>query len=68
MSPSPERELDIAYTGPLPENDDDSLLVECKHPENRTKFYDTTAGMLALIRPCGTVVTMCEMYTCESVT
>ncbi len=67
LAPS-QGSLDVTYTGSLPENDDDSLLVGCKRPENRTKFYDTTAGMLALIRPCGIVVAMCEMYTCESVT
>ena len=60
LTPS-QGSLDITCTGSLPENDDDSLLVGCKCPENRTKFYDTTAGMLALIRPCGIVVAMCEM-------
>ena len=52
----------------LPRNDDDSLLVGCKKVENRTKYYTTTAGMLALIRPCGIVVNMTEMFTCESPT
>ena len=66
ITSSQERKL--SDTGSLPENNDDSLLVGCKRPENRTKFYNTTAGMLALIRPCGIVVAMREMYTCESVT
>ena len=66
--PSTPKQLDVSFTGVLPDNADDSLLVGCKRPENCTKFYDTTAGMLALIKPCGIVVAMCEMYTCESVT
>ena len=70
LTPSQEQKLDVTYTGSLPDNDDDSLLVGCKRPENRTKFHDTTAGpgMLALIRPCGIVVVICEMYMCESFT
>lgn len=56
------------FVGDLPENDDDSLMVGCKKVENRTKYYMTTAGMLALIRPCGIVISMSEMYTCESPT
>ena len=66
--PSTPKELDVSFTGVLPDNADDSLLVGCKRPENCTKFFDTTAGMLALIKPCGIVVATCEMYTCESVT
>lgn len=40
----------------------------CKKKENISLFYETTAGMLALIRPCGIVVSMSEMFTCESLT
>ena len=32
----------------------------CKKKENISLFYQTTAGMLALIRPCGIVVSMTE--------
>lgn len=52
----------------LPDNDDDTLLVGCKKPGNVNKFYDRTAGVLALVRPCGIIVNFCEMFTCESVT
>lgn len=52
----------------LPDNDDDTLLVGCKKPSNVDKFYDRTAGVLALVRPCGKIVNFCEMFTCESVT
>ena len=40
--------------------------VGCKKPSNILKFYHTTAGILALIKPCGIVVDACEMYTSES--
>ena len=40
----------------------------CKKKENITLFYQTTAGMLALIRPCGIVANMTEMFTRESCT
>ena len=60
--------FDQHFVGELPKNDDDSVLVGYKKPENRTKYYLTTAGMLALIRPCGIVISMTEMFTCESPT
>jgi len=40
----------------------------CKKKENISLFFQTTAGMLALIRPCGIVVSMTEMFTSESYT
>ena len=40
----------------------------CKKSEKISLFYETTAGTLALIRPCGIVVNMTEMFTCESLT
>lgn len=52
----------------LPENDDDSFVVGCKKASNVNKFYDRTAGILALVRPCGIIVNFSEMFTCESVT
>ena len=39
---------------------------KCKKKENISLFYDTTAGMLALIRPCGIIVGVTEMFTSES--
>lgn len=42
--------------------------VGCKKKKNISLFYETTAGMLALIRPCGIVVNMTEMFTSESCT
>ena len=40
----------------------------CKKPSNITKFYDRTAGIIALLRSCGIVINWTEMYTCESLT
>ena len=51
--------------GDLPENDDPTL-VERKKGVHR--FHDRTAGILALVRPCGVIVNTAEMYTCESPT
>lgn len=48
----------------LPED----TVYGCKKKENISLFFETTAGMLALIRPCGIVVGMTEMLTCESQT
>ncbi len=52
----------------LPENEDESLLVGCRKSVNVKRFYDRTAGILALVRPCGIIVNFSEMYTCESPT
>ena len=68
LAPIQFRNMNAEYTGCLPDNDDDTILTGCKRAQNRNKFYSTTAGMLALIRPCGIVVAMTEMYTCESAT
>ena len=40
----------------------------CKQRKDVSLFFETTAGMLAFIRPCGIVVDMCEMFTSESYT
>ena len=48
--------------------DDPRHLVGCKKQINIKKYYNTTAGTLALIRPCGIVVACSEMYTSESAT
>lgn len=47
---------------------DASTLVGCKKNRNILKYYNTTAGIVALIRPCGIVVSLGELYTCESAT
>ena len=52
----------------LPDNDDESLITACKKKANVNRFYDRTAGIVALVRPCGIIVNFAEMYTCESPT
>lgn len=52
----------------LPDNDSDTLLTGCKQSKNINRFFERTAGMLALIRPCGIVVSMTEMFSSESPT
>ena len=42
--------------GEVPENDDGSVLTGCRKEKGVTKFYDRTAGVLALVRPCGVIV------------
>ena len=53
---------------PLPDNDDDTVLVGCKKAGNINRFYDRTAGLFAVVRPCGIIVNFTEMFTCESAT
>ena len=60
--------LEKSKVGTLPDNDCPDVLVGCKKANAVTKFHDRTAGLLALVRPCGVIVSTCEMYTCESPT
>ena len=52
----------------LPDNDDVALLTACKKASKVNRFYDRTAGIMALVRPCGVIVNFAEMFTCESPT
>ena len=45
-----------------------ALETGCRKKKDKTLFFETTAGMLAFIRPCGIVVSMTEMFTHESAT
>ena len=40
----------------------------CRKQCNVTKYYDRTAGIVAIVRPCGVVINIAEMYTNESMT
>ena len=66
----PEFSTARAKTGLLTE--DECLAQQnakgCKKKENILLFYQTTADMLALTRPCGIVVSMTKMFTSESYT
>ena len=53
---------------PLPDSDDTTLFVGCKKSQNVNHYYDRTAGVFALVRPCGIIVNFTEMFTCESAT
>ena len=52
----------------LPDNEDVSVLTACKKPSNLNRFYDRTAGVMALVRPCRIIVNFAEMFSCESPT
>ena len=52
----------------LPANDDESLLTGCKKAKNVNRFQNRTAGILALVRPCGIIINFTEMFTSESPT
>ena len=43
-------------------------LTGCRKLKGVNRFHDRTAGVLALVRPCGVIVNTTEMYTCESPT
>ena len=60
--------LEKSKVGSLPENDSLELFVGCKKSRQVNKFYDKTAGILSLVRPCGIIINTAEMYTCESPT
>ena len=60
--------LEKARVGDVPENDDANLLVGCHKSKGVNRFYDRTAGILSLVRPCGVIINTTEMYTCESPT
>lgn len=53
-------------TGEIPANDDPSVHVGCKKAENVPRFYNRTAGLMVLVKPCGVVVSISELLTCES--
>lgn len=53
-------------TSQLPDNTDTSVHVACKDAKKITKYADTTAGILAMVKPCGIICAINEMYTCES--
>ena len=55
----------------LPEDNPDivsDINRGCRKKRDSTLFFETSAGMLALIRPCGIVVALTEMFTHESCT
>lgn len=49
----------------LPDNEDLSLLVGCKKSSNLDRFYNRTAGVFGLVRPCGVIANFTEIFSCE---
>ena len=68
VSVLPEFNSARAEAGLLPEHECEAQQNEkgCKKKENISLFFQTTAGMLALIRPYGIALSMTEMFTSES--
>lgn len=64
----PEHSLAAERGVQHPDNDDVTLFTGCKNAHNVQRFYNRTAGILAVVRPCGIVVNFTEMFTCESPT
>ena len=40
----------------------------CRKKTNVYHYFDRTAGIAAIVRPCGIIVNVTEMYTCQSMT
>ena len=57
--------LEKGRVGTLTENDD-NVLVGRHKAKGVNHFYDRTAGVMAIVRPCGILVNITIMYTCES--
>ena len=70
LSVPPEFNADRCEVGLLPEQVclEYAPSLGCKRPNKKSQFFEITAGMLVLIRPCGIVVNMTEMLTSESLT
>ena len=39
----------------LPDCEDANLFTGCRKSANVNRFYDRTAGIMALVRPCGII-------------
>ena len=50
----------------LPGNEDHTVHVACKKPENSTVYHKRTAGFMFIVRPCGVIIDFREMFTSES--
>lgn len=63
LSVPPEFSVDKCEGGLLPEQVclEDTPSSRRKRPNKKSQFFESTAGMLAIIRPCRIVVNMIEM-------
>lgn len=56
----------VNISSTLPSNAETSMHTACKSVENVRRYHDKTAGVMAVVRPCGIILDCREMYTCES--
>lgn len=50
-TPNVQSSLTCDAVGTLPDVDSNDILVGCKKANNVNKFYSTTAGIAAIVRP-----------------
>ena len=50
----------------LPSNNDRSVHIGCKSEKNVDRLSERSAGVMAIVKPCGMIVDYAEMLTCES--
>lgn len=58
----------LPYIDDLTANDDMSVHVGCKSSGKVNRFNERTAGVMAIVQPCGIIVDYAERLTCESPT
>lgn len=58
----------LESTSDLPKNDDETVMIGCKCHGKVPNHYKTTAGILAMVRPCGLIIPYTEMFNFESCT
>ena len=72
LSHDPDNARFKAFSAHDIHNDTDLQASEsddgCRKPGNISKYYDRTAGIAAIVRPCGIVINWTEMYSHESLT
>ena len=56
----------VNFTDGLPTSDDVSVHVGCKDGKKVDRFRTRSAGISAIVRPCGIIVDVRELLTCES--
>ena len=46
----------LPYVQDLPNKDDRAVHVGCKSASSIDRFYERSAGVMAIVRPCGVIV------------
>lgn len=60
------RVAELADSTTVPDNNDESVHVGCKEARNVPRFFNRTAGVMVIVKPCGIMVSAQEMLSCES--